>query len=123
MRRTDNGIIKTRKRLLIALLSIIFLFTLLLVRLVFIGSMIFRLVRAAQNAADRFGCYLCGGIAFLIGIQVLINIAVVTGSIPPTGIPLPFISSGSSSLIVFCGGIGIAQSVNLRAHASVRALY
>lgn len=85
--------------------------------------MIFRLIRAAQNAADRFGCYLCGGIAMLIGIQVLINIAVVTGSIPPTGIPLPFISAGSSSLIVFCGGIGIAQSVNLRSHASVRALY
>ena len=84
--------------------------------------MIFRIIRAAQNAADRFGMYLCGGIAMLIGIQVLINIAVVTGSIPPTGIPLPFISSGSSSLIVFCGGIGIVQSVSLRSHASVRAL-
>ena len=84
--------------------------------------MIYRLIRIAQNAADRFGCLLAGGMAALIGIQVLINIAVVTGSIPPTGIPLPFVSAGSSSLIVFCGGIGICQSVAVRSHASVRAL-
>lgn len=84
--------------------------------------MIYRLVVIAQNAADRFGCYLSAGMAALIGIQVLINIAVVTGSIPPTGIPLPFISAGSSSLMVFGAGIGMCQSVSLRSHASVRAL-
>lgn len=84
--------------------------------------MIYRLIKIAQNAADRFGCYLSAGMAALIGVQVLINIAVVTGSIPPTGIPLPFISAGSSSLIVFCGGIGMCQSVSLRSHASIRAL-
>lgn len=84
--------------------------------------MIYRLVSIAKNAADRFGCYLSGGMAALIGIQVCINIAVVCGCIPPTGIPLPFISSGSSALVVFCGGIGICQSVRLRSHVSVRAL-
>ncbi len=84
--------------------------------------MIFRLVRIAKNAADRFGCYLSGGMAALIGIQVLINIAVVCGCIPPTGIPLPFVSSGSSALVVFCGGIGVCQSVRIRTHVSVRAL-
>lgn len=84
--------------------------------------MIYRLIRIAQNAADRFGCLIAGGMAALIGVQVLINIAVVTGSIPPTGIPLPFVSAGSSSLIVFCGGIGVCQSVAVRSHASVRAL-
>lgn len=84
--------------------------------------MIYRLIRIAQNAADRFGCLIAGGMAALIGVQVLINIAVVTGSIPPTGIPLPFVSAGSSSLIVFCGGIGVCQSVAIRSHASVRAL-
>lgn len=84
--------------------------------------MIYRLIRIAQNAADRFGCLIAGGMAALIGVQVLINIAVVTGSIPPTGIPLPFVSAGSSSLIVFYGGIGVCQSVAIRSHASVRAL-
>lgn len=84
--------------------------------------MIYRLIRIAQSAADRFGCLIAGGMAALIGVQVLINIAVVTGSIPPTGIPLPFVSAGSSSLIVFCGGIGVCQSVAIRSHASVRAL-
>ena len=84
--------------------------------------MIYRLVRIAKNAADRFGCYLSGGMAALIGIQVLINIAVVCGCIPPTGIPLPFVSSGSSALVVFCGGIGVCQSVRIRTHVSVRAI-
>ena len=84
--------------------------------------MIYRLVIISMNAPDRFGSYLASGMAALIGIQVLINIAVVTGSIPPTGIPLPFVSAGSSSLMVFCAGIGICQSVSLRSHASIRAL-
>lgn len=84
--------------------------------------MIYRLLRIAQNASDRFGALLSGGMAALIGIQVLINIAVVTGSIPPTGIPLPFISAGTTSLIVFCVGVGMCQSVAIRSHASVRAL-
>ena len=64
-----------------------------------------RAIRIAQNSTDRFGCYLASGIACIIAIQVLVNIAVVTGSIPPTGLPLPFVSAGSSSLIVFCSGI------------------
>lgn len=83
---------------------------------------VFRLISIARRAADRFGCYIAGGMAALVGIQVLINIAVVSGCIPPTGIPLPLISSGSSALVVFCGGIGICQSVRLRSHASVRAI-
>lgn len=79
---------------------------------------IFRAVKIARNASDRFGCYLASGIAAIIAIQVLVNIAVVTGSIPPTGLPLPFISSGSSSLIVFMGGVGILQSVARGSHGS-----
>ncbi len=84
--------------------------------------MIYRLIVIAQNAADRFGCYLSAGMAVLIGVQVLINIAVVTGCIRPPGIPLPGVSSGSSALITFSGGIGMCQSVRLGSHASVRAL-
>lgn len=79
-----------------------------------------RAIRIAQNSTDRFGCYLASGIACIIAIQVLVNIAVVTGSIPPTGLPLPFVSAGSSSLIVFCSGIGILQSVSRRSHKTVK---
>lgn len=84
--------------------------------------MIARAIRIAQNSTDRLGCYLASGIASLIAIQVLVNIAVVTGSIPPTGLPLPFVSAGSSSLIVFCAGIGILQSIGRRSHSSVGLL-
>lgn len=84
--------------------------------------MISRAVVIAQRATDRFGSLVAGGIAALIAIQVLINIAVVTGSIPPTGLPLPFISAGSSSLIVFCGGIGILQSISISSHKSIKGL-
>lgn len=70
-----------------------------------------RALKISVSASDRFGSLLCSGIAALIAIQVMVNIAVVTGSIPPTGLPLPFISSGSSGLIVFMSGIGILNSV------------
>ncbi len=84
--------------------------------------LIARAVRIAQNSTDRLGCYLAGGIASIIAIQVLVNIAVVTGSIPPTGLPLPFISAGSSSLIVFCSSIGILQSISRHSHKTVKRL-
>lgn len=68
-------------------------------------------IKVAINAADRLGCYLAFGITMVIATQLLINIAVVTGSIPPTGIPLPFISAGGTSLSVFMGAIGILCNV------------
>ncbi|MCH5153909.1 MAG: putative lipid II flippase FtsW [Clostridiales bacterium] len=72
----------------------------------------------SMGAPDRFGSLLASGIAAIIAIQVMVNIAVVTGSIPPTGLPLPFISSGSSGLIVFMSGIGVLNSVKRRSHKS-----
>lgn len=70
-----------------------------------------RAFKIAKKASDRFGAYLAYGIGCLISVQVIINIAVVSGSIPPTGLPLPFISSGTSSIIAFCSAIGILNSV------------
>ena len=84
--------------------------------------LIARAVKIAQGSSDLFGCYLAGGIACLIAVQVLVNIAVVTGSIPPTGLPLPFVSAGSSSLIVFCASIGVLESVRRRSHKFVERL-
>lgn len=75
------------------------------------GVILFCGIKIAKNAADLFGCFLAVGITALICIQVLVNIAVVTGSIPPTGLPLPFISAGSTSLIVLMGAIGVLCNV------------
>ena len=71
-------------------------------------------VKIALNAADRLGAYMAFGITSVICLQTLINVAVVTGSIPPTGIPLPFISAGGSSLIVFLASVGILININSR---------
>lgn len=83
---------------------------------------IWHAARIAKNANDRFGCYLSAGIAAIIAIQTAINIAVVTGSIPPTGLPLPFVSAGTSSLVVFCAGIGTLFSVERFSHKSIECL-
>lgn len=69
-------------------------------------------IRIAKHAKDRFGALLAGGITTVIASQVLINIAVVSGSIPPTGVPLPFISAGSTSLVVFMSAIGILLNIS-----------
>ena len=69
-------------------------------------------IKIAYSCHERFGCYLATGITSIIAIQTFINIAVVTGSIPPTGLPLPFISAGSSSLIVFMSAIGVLNNIS-----------
>ena len=73
--------------------------------------LIIKLIKIALSAKDRFGSMLASGVAFIIGVQTLLNIAVVTGSIPPTGLPLPFISSGGTSVMVFMAGIGICLNI------------
>lgn len=75
---------------------------------------ILRGIKTAVNATSLFGCYLASGIVMIVAIQVLINIAVVTGSIPPTGLPLPFISYGGSSLMVFMGASGVLLNISMR---------
>ena len=82
-----------------------------------------RALNAALTAPDRFGSLLCSGVAAIIAIQVLVNIAVVTGSIPPTGLPLPLISSGSSGIIVFMSGIGIVNSVKRHSYQSAELMF
>lgn len=83
---------------------------------------IWRAVVISKNSTDRFGCYLSSGITAIIAIQVLINIAVVSGSIPPTGLPLPFVSAGTSSLVVFCAGVGVLFSVERFSHVGIKRL-
>lgn len=81
--------------------------------------LIFQLFKIGLNAKDRFGCLLACGVGIVIAVQTLLNIAVVTGSIPPTGLPLPFISSGGTSVAVFMAAVGVAISVSRHSRREV----
>jgi len=74
--------------------------------------LIWRLFIVAINAPDLFGGLIATGVFAHIAIQVLLNIAVVTNTIPSTGIPLPFISYGGSSVMVILFEMGIVLSVS-----------
>lgn len=76
--------------------------------------LLWRLFIIAVNARELFGSLICVGIMVHIAMQVIINIAVVTNTIPSTGIPLPFISYGGTSLMVLMAEMGIALSVSNR---------
>lgn len=69
-------------------------------------------IRTALGAPDTFGALLAAGITSWICIQAFINIAVVVGLIPVTGIPLPFVSAGGSSLVISFAAVGILLSVS-----------
>ncbi|MGN1040421.1 MAG: putative lipid II flippase FtsW [Candidatus Fimimonas sp.] len=73
---------------------------------------VLRGVRIAANSKDKFSCFLAGGISAVIAVQTLLNFAVVTGSIPPTGLPLPFISYGGTSLVVFLAAVGVLLNLS-----------
>ncbi len=79
--------------------------------------LVFLLFKIGLNAKDRFGCLLACGVGLVIGVQTLLNIAVVTGSIPPTGLPLPFISSGGTSVAVFMAAIGVCLNISKQSRA------
>ena len=66
----------------------------------------------AYNARDAFGTYLATGISSLLAIQTFINIGVVTSSIPVTGITLPLISYGGTSLVIYLIGLGILMNIS-----------
>lgn len=74
--------------------------------------LIWRGFRTALTCPDSFGCFLAAGITCMIGLQAVINIGVVSGVLPVTGIPLPFISYGGSSLLFNMIGTGILLSVS-----------
>lgn len=74
--------------------------------------LLYRLIYIANHARDMFGSYLAIGIMAHIAIQVVLNIAVVTNSMPNTGVTLPFISYGGTSLAILIAEVGIALSVS-----------
>ncbi len=76
------------------------------------GVLIFSGIRIALKASDNRKRMLAAGITAVIAIQTLLNVAVVSGSVPPTGVPLPYISAGGSSLMVFMFSSGILAGLD-----------
>lgn len=74
--------------------------------------LLWRIVMIACNAPDIFGSMICIGVMIHIAIQVILNIAVVTNSIPSTGVPLPLISYGGTSAAIMMAELGLVLSVS-----------
>lgn len=78
------------------------------------GMLLYRLLFIAQNAPDMYGALIVTGIFAHIAIQVILNVAVVLNLIPTTGITLPFISYGGTSILFLMAEMGLALGVSLR---------
>lgn len=98
-----------------------FIFAILGEELGFLGTMTvlilffllcWRGLSLARQAPCPFGSLLAGGIVSLVGVQALINMGVVTGMLPITGVPLPFISYGGSSLVPSLVGMGVVLNIS-----------
>jgi cell division protein FtsW len=74
--------------------------------------LLYRGIRIAMNADDRFGVYLAVGITASIVLQALVNIGVVASAWPVTGVPLPFISYGGTSLVISMFGVGVLAGIS-----------
>ena len=83
------------------------------------GVIVWRGLRITAAAPDRFGVLLALGLTMMVAFQAFVNISVVLGLMPTKGIPLPFVSSGGSSLLVSLLGMGIL--LNVSQHASADA--
>ena len=80
--------------------------------------LVWRCVMIAMSAPDLYGALIVIGVTTHIAVQVLINVAVVTNTIPPTGVPLPFISYGGTSVVFLLGEMGLALSVTRYSRAA-----
>jgi len=69
-------------------------------------------IKIAKDAPDHFGKFLVMGIIFLITTQFFLNISAISGSVPLTGVPLPFISYGGTFLAILMSACGIVANVS-----------
>ncbi len=79
-----------------------------------LGIVIARILRGARQAVDPLGSLICYGVAAFIFFQTFVSIGMNLGLMPVTGLTLPFISSGGTSLLSTLAGVGLAQSVIMR---------
>ena len=100
-----------------------FVFAILAEELGFIGAMVmfglfvlllWRVLVAGWRSRDPFGTMFAAGVASMILFQLVVNVGMVMGIMPITGIPLPFVTHGGASLVSMAIGLGILQSVNIR---------
>jgi rod shape determining protein RodA len=100
-----------------------FVFAILAEELGFIGAMvlfglfvllIWRVLVAGWRSRDPFGTMFAAGVASMILFQLVVNVGMVMGIMPITGIPLPFVTHGGASLVSMAIGLGILQSINIR---------
>jgi len=103
-----------------------FIFSVIGEELGFVGALIliaafcfllWRTLRVANNARDYYGSLLAMGIFTMLAFQLVVNIGMTIGIMPITGIPLPFISSGGSSLMVNLVAIGLLENIYMRRFA------
>jgi rod shape determining protein RodA len=100
-----------------------FVFATLAEELGFIGGVVlfvlfvlllWRVLVAGWRSKDSFGTLFAAGIASMILFQLIVNVGMVLGIMPITGIPLPFVTHGGASLVSMAAGLGILQSINIR---------
>ncbi len=100
-----------------------FVFSVLAEELGFIGAMVmlvlfvlflWRVLVAGWRSRDPFGTLFAAGIASMVLFQLFVNVGMVMGIMPITGIPLPFVTHGGASLVSLAIGLGILQSINIR---------
>ncbi len=100
-----------------------FVFSVLAEELGFIGALVmfglftlllFRILVAGWRSRDPFGTMFAAGMASMILFQLVVNVGMVMGIMPITGIPLPFVTHGGASLVSLAIGLGILQSINIR---------
>ena len=85
-----------------------------MILLVLFAALLWRIMVSGWRSKDPFGMMFASGLASMILFQLVINVGMVIGLMPITGIPLPFISHGGASLISLAVGLGIVQSINIR---------
>ena len=102
----------------------VFFFSIICEELGFVGGMlvillfvilVWRGFYISSRARDKFGMMLAFGVTFQIGLQALLNIAVVSNSMPNTGISLPFFSYGGSALLMQLGEMGVLLNISRKA--------
>ena len=76
------------------------------------AAFVFFGLRVAMRCEDRFGSLLAGGITAMIGVQCVLNVAVVIGLMPTTGLPLPFFSAGGTSIAIVMGAVGLLLNIS-----------
>ena len=85
-----------------------------MILLILFSALVWRLLVSGWRSKDPFGMMFASGLASMIVFQLFVNLGMVIGLMPITGIPLPFISHGGASLISLAVGLGIVQSINIR---------